>query len=337
MNAGLVIEQLLSGQDLAPDQARELMSFMISGQAGEAQVAGILIALKSKGATGRELAAFAQAMREVALTLNHELPQLIDTCGTGGGIPSFNISTATAILIAAAGGKVAKHGNRAVTSACGSVDVLEALGVRIEISPQRNLEILDQVGLAFLFAPTHHAAMRHVGPVRRALGTRTVFNQLGPLANPAGANRQLIGVYDASLLQPMAEALAALGCDRGLVVHGADGMDEVSPCGQTYAYRVWRGIAEPMNVDLADLGLSALPPSVLTPGDSAAENAAILREAISNPESDRFGAILPSAATALWLAGLVELPLAGVTLVRELVSSGAGIAKLDQFIEATNR
>lgn len=335
MNVGPVIEQLLNHVDLSPEQAEELMDFMISGSAPEAQIAGILIALKSKGATGKELAAFTRAMKTVAVTLPHQMPQVIDTCGTGGGIPSFNISTATAILIAAAGGKVAKHGNRGVTSACGSVDVLEALGAKIELPAERNAELLQEVGLAFLFAPAHHAAMRHVGPTRRALGTRTVFNQLGPLANPAGANRQLIGVYSPDLLEPMAHALNELGCERGLVVHGADGMDEVSPCGPTYAWRVWRNTVEPMTIELSTLGLEPCDPSVLAPGEDAAANAAILREAISVVDSPRCAAILPSAGIALWLGGLADLPASGVDLARTLVSSGQASRKLEEFVEAT--
>jgi anthranilate phosphoribosyltransferase len=337
MNVGPVIDQLLSGVDLDSMQAQDVMAFLISGEASEAQIAGILVALKSKGASGGELAAFARAMRASALTLDHDFPQLIDTCGTGGGIPSFNISTATAVLIAAAGGRVAKHGNRGVTSSCGSVDVLEALGAKIELDPAQNIRNLGEVGLAFLFAPTHHAAMRHVGPTRRALATRTVFNQLGPLANPAGANRQLIGVYDPSLLAPMAEALAALGCERGLVVHGANGMDEVSPCGPTLAFRVWRGMTEPVTLELSEFGLEAVSPEALLPGETAAENAAILREAISEVGSPRCAAVLPSAAAALWLAGLAEVPAVGVELARELIASGAATRKLDEFIEATHR
>lgn len=337
MNVGPIIEQLLAGHDLLPEQAEGLMDYLISGQADDVRIAGILIAMKAKGATGAELASFARAMKRVAIPLEHDLPQVLDTCGTGGGIPSFNISTATAIIIAAAGGKVAKHGNRGVTSACGSVDVLEALGVKFDLPPDRNREVLSEVGLAFLFAPSHHSAMRHVGPARKALGTRTIFNQLGPLANPANANRQMIGVYEPQLLQPMAEALRDLGCDRGLVVHGADGMDEVSPCTSTFTWRVWRGKAEHSLMDLRDLGLEPISPTALTPGETAQENADILREAISDAHSIRFAAILPSAATALWVAGLADLPIQGVDLARELVSSGRALRKLEEFVQATNR
>lgn len=337
MNVGPLIEQLLAGQDLSGDQATEIMRHMISGDAPEAVIGGFLIALKCKGATGRELAAFVRAMREASTPLTHDLPQVVDTCGTGGGAPSFNISTATAFIIAAAGGRVAKHGNRGVTSSCGSADVLEALGADMDLPLERKASLLHNVGITFLYAPAHHPAMRHVGAARKALGTRTVFNQLGPLANPAGANRQIIGVYDASLLQPMAEALAELGTDRALVVHGEDGLDEVSPAADTRAWRVWRGHAEPADLKLADLGLEPVASSALTPGTTAEENGAILREAIADPESSRFAAILPSAAVALWLSGFAEVPRHGVEKARELVASGEVLRKLDEFIEATRR
>lgn len=337
MNVGPLIEQLLAGQDLTTDQAEEIMRHMISGEAPEAVIGGFLIALKSKGATGRELAAFVRAMREASTPLDHDLPQVVDTCGTGGGAASFNISTATAFIIAAAGGRVAKHGNRGVTSSCGSADVLEALGADMDLPLERKASLLHNVGITFLYAPAHHPAMRHVGAARKALGTRTVFNQLGPLANPAGANRQIIGVYDAALLQPMAEALAELGTDRALVVHGEDGLDEVSPVADTKAWRVWRGHAEPADMTLASLGLEPISADSLRPGETAEENGSILREAISDVSSPRFAAILPSAAIALWMSGFAELPVQGVERARDLVASGDVSRKLDEFIEATRR
>lgn len=337
MNVGPLIEQLLAGQDLRTDQAAEIMRHMISGEASDAAIGGVLIALKSKGATGRELAAFVRAMREASTPLDHDLPQVVDTCGTGGGTASFNISTATAFIIAAAGGRVAKHGNRGVTSSCGSADVLEALGADMDLPLERKASLLHNVGITFLYAPAHHPAMRHVGAARKALGTRTVFNQLGPLANPAGANRQIIGVYDAALLQPMAEALAELGTDRALVVHGEDGLDEVSPVADTKAWRVWRGHAEPSDLKLSELGLDPVGSDALAPGETAEENGAILREAIGDADSPRFAAILPSAAVALWMSGFAELPSQGVERARELVASGDVSRKLDEFIEATRR
>lgn len=335
MNVGPLIDQLLAGQDLDNDSARGLMAYLISGEAGDAEIAGVLVALKSKGATGHELAAFVRAMREASTPLEHDLPQVIDTCGTGGGRPSFNLSTATAFIVAAAGGRVAKHGNRGVTSACGSADVLEAMGANMDLDVHRKASLLHNVGITFLFAPAHHPAMRHVGPARKALGTRTVFNQLGPLANPAGANRQIIGVYDVSLLQPMAEALRDLGTDRALVVHGEDGMDEISPMADTLAWRVWRGMAEKTTLKLADLGLEPVDSSALEPGTDAAESAAILIEALSNADSPRFAAVLPSAGVTLWLAGLADLPAQGVELARTLVRNGDVRRKVDEFIEAT--
>lgn len=335
MNVGPILDQLLVGQDLENEQAQAVMAYLISGEAPDAIIGALLIAIKSKGATGRELAAFVRAMRAASTPLEHELPQVIDTCGTGGGAPSFNISTATSFIVAAAGGRVAKHGNRGVTSVCGSADVLEALGANMDLSIDRKAVLLRDVGITFLFAPAHHPAMRHVGPARKALGTRTVFNQLGPLANPAGANRQIVGVYEPSLLQPMAEALRDLGTERALVVHGEDGMDEISPVADTMAWRVWRGSAEPTSLKLSDLGLEPVEAAALLPGEDAESSAEILREAISDIQSPRFGAVLPSAAVTLWLAGLVDLPTAGVDRVRQIVGSGDAARKLQEFIEAT--
>jgi anthranilate phosphoribosyltransferase len=256
---------------------------------------------------------------------------LVDTCGTGGGIPSFNLSTGAAILAASAGAKVAKHGNRAVTSSCGSADVLEALGVNVSSEPEGAARLLDRAGIAFFFAPTHHPALRHVGKVRRELGVRTVFNQLGPLANPAGARRQLVGVYEPGLVRPMAEALLDLGAERALVVYGEEGLDEISPCGPTLTALVAEGAVRDGKATPADFGLEPLSPSALEPGEDAAQNARILREALTDPVSPRCGALLPSAAAALWLAGLAKDFREGARLAREAVASGRAAKTLERF------
>lgn len=307
------------------------MSAFMDGQASDAEIAGFLVALRSKGPTGGELAAFSRAMRARAVCVQTDFKDLVDTCGTGGGIPSFNISTAAAIVAASAGAKVAKHGNRAVSSACGSADVLEALGVRLSDDPVQLCHLLETIGLAFFFAPSHHPAMRHVGPVRKQLGIRTVFNQLGPLANPAGAKRQVIGVYDPGMGPAMATAAAELGASKVWVVHGEDGLDEVSPCAPT---RVWEEGGSFLML-VSEFEMAPVSESALSPGATPAENATILREAISDSKSSRSAAIVPSAATALYISGVAKDVQIGASLAREAISSGKAMAKLDAFIEAS--
>lgn len=334
MSARALLESLIAGHDLGWQEAQSLMRFYMSGEADDAWIAGTLVALRMKGAEGGELAAFASVLRESALGLARTHPAMVDTCGTGGGRPSFNLSTAAAIVAAAAGAKVAKHGNRGVTSSCGSADVLEALGVVLVSDPEVLQHVLDSVGIVFLFAPHHHPAMRNVAAARKALGIRTVFNQLGPLANPAGANRQLIGVWDAALIRPMAEALVALACERAMVVHGEDGLDEISPCGPTRfalvdGAEIREGVLEP-----EEFGIEPLAPIHLAPGDTLAENAALLRRALSDPDSPHARAVLPNAAAALHLAGFGSLSEAA-DRAREAIASGAAIRKLDELIEVT--
>jgi anthranilate phosphoribosyltransferase len=332
MDFPTLLAPLAEGKDLAPDQAEALMDYLMGGEATAAQIGGALMALRVKGTTTAELAAFARVLRRHAATLRHEYDDLVDTCGTGGGRPSFNISTAAAVAASAAGVRIAKHGNRAVTSRCGSADVLEALGVRLEADPERLLHLLDTVGLVFLFAPHHHPAMRHVGPARRELGVRTVFNQLGPLANPACASRQLIGVYEPGLMRSMGEALRVLGTRRALIVHGRDGLDEISPVADTEYVKVWDGQVTSGRLSVKDFGLDAVPEDALAPGETAEENAAILREALEDPSSPRSRAILPSAAAAIWLGGQAENLPSATERAREAVASGAAARKLGELI-----
>lgn len=327
-----IIHPLLERRDLTREQAMGLMRFLMSGEASDAQIGAALIAMRMKGCTTQELAAFATVLREHAATISHSYSDLVDTCGTGGGSPSFNISTAAALVAAAAGVKIAKHGNRGQTSSCGSADVLETLGVVIQSDPERLLYMLDTVGIVFLFAQAHHRAMAHVGPARKELQVRTIFNQLGPLANPAGATRQLIGVYDPVLMRSMGEALNQLGTERALIVHGDDGLDEISPVGSTHYIKVWNGRVTPGQFSPNDFGLEPVEPSALAPGESLEENGAILREAISDANSKRCHAVLPSAAAAIWLAGLVHDLKEGAAMARETVESGKAAAKLDQLI-----
>src|SRR5213592_2662736 len=244
------LARLLDGHDLSREEAHEVMGSIMSGEATPAQIGGFLVALRAKGETADEIAGCAEAMREHALAVRPQRDDLVDTAGTGGdGASTINISTAAALVAAAAGAAVAKHGNRAVSSASGSADVLEALGFELELSPERIARSIDELGFGFLFAPSHHPAMRHAAPVRRELATRTVFNVLGPLTNPAGARAQVVGVYSAGLVRTIADVLAALGARRAFVVHGAGGIDELSPVGPNLLAEVVDGSVRERTLD----------------------------------------------------------------------------------------
>lgn len=324
---------LVERRDLDPERAGELMRFLLGGEATDAQIGGVLLALRVKGCTTRELAAFAAELRAHAALLPSDPDGLVDTCGTGGGIPSFNVSTAAAFVAAGAGVRVAKHGNRAMTSKCGSADVLEALGVPIGGEPEHLGHLLDAIGLVFMFAQSHHPAMRHVAKARRELGQRTVFNQLGPLLNPAGARRQLVGVYEPGLMRSMGEALNHLGCERAYLVHGLEGLDEISPTGPTEVVKVWHGRVSGEMWEPKDFGLDPVDPSALAPGETLEDAAAILREAISDPLSPRAAAVLPSAAAAIHLSGIAESLPEGAERARAAIANGAAVQKLERLIE----
>src|SRR5437868_13499726 len=254
------------------------MGEVMAGEATAAQIAGFLVALRAKGETAGEIAGCAEAMREHVLEVRPERDDLVDTAGTGGdGAGTLNIATAAALVAAAAGAAVAKHGNRAVSSASGSADVLEALGFRLELEPERIARSIDELGFGFLFAPTHHPAMRHAAPVRRELATRTVFNVLGPLTNPAGARAQVVGVYAPALVPTIAEVLARLGARRAFVVHGAHGIDELSPAGPNLVYEVEDGRVRSEPIDPLELGIERCDPEDLR-GGSPEQNAQAIRE-----------------------------------------------------------
>ncbi len=331
-----LLELLLDREDLTFEQAKETMDLLMAGGLEESQIGGLLIALRAKGASAHELAGFASAMREHSVGLGVAFPNLVDTCGTGGGPTTFNLSTGAAILAAAAGAKVAKHGNRAVTSRCGSADVLEALGVGLRSEPELLAKTLESVGIVFLFAPNHHPAMKAVGPARKALGIRTVFNQLGPLSNPAGASRQLVGVYDLSMLQPMADALNLLGAERALVVHSEEGMDEISPSGRTFARELVDGRVVKREFTPGDFGIDSVPFESLTAGRDIESSSAQLLEALSNPRSPRSMAIVPNAAAALYLAGVAESMDEGGMLARHAVESGKALQTLQELVTWTS-
>lgn len=298
------IKDVVAGHDLSPAEVESAMDAILNGQASPAQIAAFMVALRMKGESSAEIAAAAQALRKHCESIRPNVDgPLIDTCGTGGdGLRTFNISTAAAIVVAACGVAVAKHGNRAVSSKAGSADVLEALGVRIDLTPDQVRRCVEEAGIGFLFAPSHHAAMRHAAPVRRELGIRTLFNLLGPLANPAGATHQLLGVYDGSRVRQLAEALGALGLTAAWVVHGEGGLDEVSPSGPTTVAQLQDGDVTTFEVTPSEFGLSAVPLEALAGGD-AEENAGIIRRVLGGEQSPARVAVVLNAAAALKVTG----------------------------------
>jgi anthranilate phosphoribosyltransferase len=326
------LARLLDGHDLTRDEAREAMNTIMSGEATPAQIGGFLVALRLKGETADEIAGCAEAMRAHVLAVHPQREDLVDTAGTGGdGGRTFNISTAAALVAAAAGAGVAKHGNRAVSSASGSADVLEALGFELELPPERIAESIDTLGFGFLFAPTHHPAMKHAAPVRKELAARTVFNVLGPLTNPAGARAQVVGVYSPDLVKTLAEVLAALGARRAFVVHGAGGIDELSPAGPNLVYEVVDGGVREREIDPLELGIARCAPEVLR-GGSPEENAAAIREVFEGGNGGRRDAILLNAAGAIAAGGHAEDLREGLELARKAVESGAAAERLEALI-----
>jgi anthranilate phosphoribosyltransferase len=327
------LQQLLDGRDLSRGDAREVMGEIMRGEATPAQIGGFLVALRAKGETADEITGCAEAMREHALAVRPRREDLVDTAGTGGDTAhTINISTAAALVAAAAGAAVAKHGNRAVSSACGSADVLEALGFTLEQEPQRIAQSIDELGFGFLFAPSHHPAMRHAAPVRKELATRTVFNVLGPLTNPAGARAQVVGVYSEQLVRTIAEVLAQLGARRAFVVHGAGGIDELSPVGLNLVAEVVDGTVLERTLDPeAELGLPRCTVEELR-GGSPAENAAALREIFEGADGGRRSAVLLNAAGAIAAAGHAADLREGLEVARQTVDSGAAAERLEQLV-----
>ena len=327
------LQRLLDGHDLTREETREVMGGIMRGEATPAQIGGFLIALRVKGETADEIAGCAEAMREHVLPVRPKREDLVDTAGTGGdGARTINISTAAALVAAAAGAAVAKHGNRAVSSASGSADVLEALGFTLEQEPLRIARSIDDLGFGFLFAPTHHPAMRYAAPVRTELATRTVFNVLGPLTNPAGARAQVVGVYSPELVRTIAEVLARLGARRAFVVHGAGGIDELSPAGPNLVCEVVDGNVRERELDPeAELGIPHASVEELR-GGSPNENAQAIRDVFAGADGGRRSAILLNAAGAIAAGGHAEDLREGLELARQAVDSGAASARLEELI-----
>ena len=335
-------------ESLSREEARDVMAEVLSGKCTDAQIAALLVALHMKGETVEEIVGFAEAIRAAAVALEihqnstvdvsgTERDALVDTCGTGGDTSgTFNISTATAIVVAGAGVRVAKHGNRSISSRCGSADVMEALGVNVDIPPARIAACLEQVGIAFLYAPAMHTAMKHVQPARRELRLRTVFNLLGPLTNPARASAQVVGVYSASLVEKLAEALSMLGLRRALVVHGADGLDEITITGPSRVAEVREGNVRTYEVTPEEFGMKAASIEEILGGD-AHENAEIIRRVLAGEKSARRDVILLNAAAALVAAGRADHLSEAVPIAQRSIDSGAAAKKLEALMEFTNQ
>ena len=330
------IGDLIAGADLGRARTRAVMDQIMSGQATDAQIGAFLVALRIKGETIDEIVGCAEVMREKATPIVTVRPELIDTCGTGGDASgTFNISTTVAFVACGAGLAVAKHGNRSISSQCGSADVLAALGVNVEASPEKVGECIDEVGIGFLFAIALHGAMKHaIGP-RRELATRTVFNILGPLTNPAGAKRQLIGVFDGALTEALAGVLRELGSEQALVVHGSDGLDEITLTGPTQVTELRDGQVSTRQIHPGDFGLQTVSAEALKGGD-ADYNARILRGVLDGEAGPQRDVVVLNAAAAMVVGGLAEDIIAGLDVARASIDSGKARHALERLVEVSN-
>lgn len=329
------IETVVDGQDLTYDMALGAMREIMNGEANEAQIGALLGALRLKGETIDEITGFAQGMREKAMPVKHA-KDVFEIVGTGGDkANTFNISTTAGFVIAAGGIPVAKHGNRSVSSKCGAADCLEALGVNLNVPGPANQEVLNKVGMCFMFAPLYHSSMKYAMPVRKALGIRTVFNVLGPLTNPAGATMQLMGVYAKELVEPMAQVLANLGVKRGAVVHGFDGLDEITACDKTYVCEINDGKLTSYVLDPAEFGLAYAKPAELVGGDGPV-NAEITRSVLNGENGSRRNAVLLNAGMSFHLAEEDTTLAEGIAKAARLIDEGKALAVLEDLIAATN-
>ena len=330
--------QLLERQDLTHEAMLGVMHQVMGGELTQAQIAAFLIALRAKGETVDEIAAAAMVMRELSIKVDiQDKAHLIDTCGTGGdGIQTFNVSTVSAFVAAAAGAKVAKHGGRSVSSTCGSADVLEALGVNVNQTPQQVAASVNEIGIGFMFAPNHHSAMKHAAPVRRELGVRTLFNLLGPMTNPANAHRQVMGVFDQRLTTKLAKVLQQLGSEHVLVVHGADGMDEISFTGDTFVAELKNGEVTEYLMNPAQWGLALHDVKDIQIQNAEESKAMILAVLNGKPGAAR-DIVLLNAGAAIYVSGLVDTMQAGIEKAAAVIDSGAALQKLHQLISYSNQ
>jgi anthranilate phosphoribosyltransferase len=337
------IDALASRRDLSADETGEVLAQIMHGEASETQIAGFLIALRTKGETVDELAGLARTMRELAAHVPVSRGDLLDTAGTGGGRRTFNVSTTAALIAAGAGCAVAKHGNRSATSSSGSADLLEALGARIDLDPQGVASCIEEAGFGFMFAPAHHQATRFVVPVRRELAVRTIFNLLGPLTNPAGARRQLIGVSDPAYLETIAGALARLGVDRALVVSGEDGLDEVSIAAATKVFEVNGEEVRSYTLAPADVGIAAFSAEELErgcAGGTPEQNAAVARAILAGEAGEGWASAgtelaVINAGAAIYAGGVADSIADGVQAARQALSDGSALASLERYVQAS--
>jgi len=330
------ISKVMQGKNLTTEEAAAAMDIIMSGKATPAQIGSYLTALRMKGETIEEITGCAKGMREKCLQLTGK-GDLMDIVGTGGDCTNtFNVSTVSSFVVAAAGVKVAKHGNRSVSSKCGSADVLEALGAKLDITKDQNEEVLEHTGMCFMFAPVYHSAMKYVAAPRKELGARTIFNILGPLANPAYANLQVMGVYSDELVESMAQVLSNLGVKRAMVVHGVDGVDEVSICGKTKVCEVREGKLNSYYIDPEELGLSLAKPEEIK-GGLAEENKEIALSILKGEKGAKRDMVLINSAVALYTALENKSLKECVEMAAELIDSGKAIAKMKEFVEATQK
>lgn len=330
------IHKVFKKENLTYKEAEAVMNEIMEGKASAVQMSSYLTALSMKGETVEEITASAAGMRAHCVRILHDM-DVLEIVGTGGdGANSFNISTTSSLVISAAGIPVAKHGNRAATSKCGAADVLEALGVNITIAPEKSRELLEKIGICFLFAQNYHFAMKYVAPVRKGLGIRTIFNILGPLANPAGANMELMGVYDESLVEPLAHVLANLGVKRALVVYGTDGLDEISLSAPTKVCEVKDRTFVSYEITPEQFGLIRCSKEDLV-GGTPAENAQITRDILAGKPGPKRDAVLLNAGAAIYMAGAADSIQAGIDLAKKMIDSGKAAAQLDKFAELSNQ
>ncbi len=325
------IDAVASGEHLTADHASTVLAEIMAGRSSDIQTAAFLIALRAKGETVPELVGLARTMRELAAPVEIDGHGLVDTAGTGGGPSTFNISTTAALIAAGAGCAVAKHGNRSNTSKSGSADLLEALGVRIDLTPEQVVRCIEETGFGFMFAPAHHAAMKHVVPVRKELAVRTIFNFLGPLTNPAGASRQLLGVSDRRYQETIAEALAGLGCTHALVVAAEDGLDELTISGASRVIEVRNGRTEEWYLSADEVGLAESPLETIAGGEPA-DNAAITRAVLAGERGPHRDVALLNAGAAIYVAGEADGIDAGVQLATAAVDGGVAAEMLERLV-----
>ncbi len=338
MDAKTAITALIEKRDLTREEMLAVMQQIMGGEMTPVQIAGILIGLRCKGETVTELAAAAHVMRELATKVPlQDLEHVVDTCGTGGdGTHTFNISTASALVAAAAGAKVAKHGGRSVSSTCGSADVLEVLGVNVNVTPDQVAQSVKEIGVGFMFAPNHHSAMKHAAPVRRELGVRTLFNLLGPMTNPAGAKNQVMGVFSKDLVGKLAHVLKELGSRHVMVVHAADGLDEISLAGDTYVAELKDGNVKEYILNPAQFGLATSSSSTLEV-HNLEEAQAMLMTALENQPGSARDIVALNAGAAIYTSGLADTLAEGVAKAQAVLENGAAKAKLQQLVAFSNQ